>query len=216
MTAETITYTNALGEVIAPFLLAVRSTGFFEVYVYLPLMTILAIFIFRRTYHLMMANGTFDSPLRQRYRYVILSLYFMICFFFTGVIAVAFKTMILEETDYTEAHWFITYVSYLHFYIASVSLAYIYLMRTNRSSLFSRVLSVYIQVGFLGAYLIGIDRIVNEPWVLLDPTSGLSGFYMFAIFGVLHFDVLVRLLQPCNNAVLVSAPTMIGDDNAKS
>ena len=214
MNAETVTYTNTLGELIAPFLLALRSTGFFKIYVYLPLMTILGIAIFVRTYRRMMVNGTFDSPLRQRCRYVILPLYFMMCFFFTGGIAVALKTMMLEETDYTEAHWFIPYVSYLHFYIASISLAYILLMLTNRSSFLSRALSVYIQIGFIGAYIIGIDRIINEPWVLSDPASGLSGFYLIGMFGILHIDVILRLVERSDVPASIKVSATTSKDHA--
>jgi len=214
MTIGTTTFANALGEFFAPLLLAVRSTGFFEAYVFLPLTAILAIMIFVRIYKKMAINGTFELSIRQRYRRVILPLYFMMCFFFTGGLAIAFKTMIIEEMDYTEPHWYIPYVSHLHFFIASVSLAYMYLMHSNNSSLLSKVLGVYVQIGFVGAYVIGAYRVIYEPWVLSDPASGLSGFYLSAIFGILHFDVILRLLKPYDRMILANAQQDAGGANA--
>lgn len=196
MSTETTTFVNPLGEVLAPLLMAIRRTGFFEIYVYFPAMVVISIFLFIHLRRKMLVNGTFDLPIRHRFRKLAYPLYYMMCFFVSGALAVAFKTMILEETDYTEPHWYIPYVSYLHFYITSVALAYVYVIYTNRSDWLNGALCAYIQVGFLGAYWIGGYRIVNEEWVLSDPASGLSGFYMFFIYGILNIDIALRFFSP--------------------
>ena len=193
---EKITFVNNFGEALGPFLIAIRATGFFEAYVYLPVMTIISLFLFARLYNVMPVNGTFDLPLRYRLRHVIIPLYYLMCFFVTNAFVVAIKTLILEEMDYTDAHWFIPYVSYLHFYITSVALAFVYLVFTNKSNWISRFLCIHIQIGFVGAYWIGLHRILNEEWVLSDPTSGLSGFYLAITFMILNADLAFRFFRP--------------------
>lgn len=213
MSSETVTYANSLGEFFAPFLLAVRATGFFEAYVFLPIAAVLSALVFRYIYKKLATNGTFNLPIRQRFRRIILPLYFLMCFFFVGGLIIAFKTMIIEEMDYTEPHWYIPYVTHLHFYIASVALAYMYLMRFNSSSLLTRLLCVYIQIGFIGAYMISAYRIIYEPWELSDPTSGLSGFYVAAFFVILNIELFFRFIKPYDRSVVVINQTEKGKYN---
>lgn len=211
MSSETVTFVNPLGEALAPILLAIRSTGFFEVYVYFPAMVLVAAVLFVKLKRTADANGTFQTPFHRRTRYLLLALYALMCFFVTGAFAVALKTLILEELDYTEAHWFIHYVSYLHFYIASVAGVFVYLVWANRSNWMNRVLCLYAQIGFLGAYWIGGYRILNEEWDLLDPASGLSGFYLFLVFGVLNVDIALRFCRPVTSASHESKTLLLED-----
>ncbi|MEM7058612.1 MAG: hypothetical protein AAF557_13545 [Pseudomonadota bacterium] len=216
MSSETVTFVNPLGEALAPLLLAIRSTGFFEVFVYFPAMVIVAAVLFIKLKRTANANGTFQTPFHRRTRYLLLALYALMCFFATGAFAVALKTLMLEETDYTEAHWFIPYVSYLHFYITSVAGVFVYLVWTNRPSWFNRALCIYVQIGFLGAYWIGGYRIMNEEWDLLDPASGLSGFYLFLVFGVLNVDIALRFGHPTKQAQCESTPLLLEDLRVRS
>lgn len=193
MSTHSVTFANYLGEMLAPFLIAVRSTGFFEAHIFMPAMTILSIVIFISLLRDLKTNGTFDSALRKRLRYLYQFAYYTLCFIVTNSTAVAFKTLIIQELDYTEMHWYIPYVGPLHFYITSIAAAFIYVIRRNRDSIVHRILCIYVQIGVIGGYLIAIHRILNEPFDLLDVTTGVSGIFFFIWFGILNLDLAQRL-----------------------
>lgn len=195
MNSQDITYANELGELLAPFLKILRATGFFEAYVFIPVMTLISVFIFVKLLKIMKYNGTFKNELRSHYKVTVLSSYYSLCFIFANVIAVAFKTLIIEEMDYETPVWYLHLVGPLHFYITSVTGAYLWLIARNRKSLFDHFLIIYIQLGMLGGYYTAIYRIMYEPFDLLDVTSGVSGVFILLWFGILNTDIVIRFLS---------------------
>ncbi|WP_109434011.1 hypothetical protein [Aquimarina sp. AU119] len=190
-----ITYANELGEFLAPFLKLLRATGFFEAYVFMPLMTILSIVIFRKLRQTLKSNGTFNMAYHARFKILLLSIYYSLCFMLTNVTAVAFKTLIIEEMDYETPVWFMHLVGPLHFYISSVVLAYLWLIIRNQNHLIDRLLCLYIQFGLFGGHYTGIHRLLNEPFELLDVTTGMSGIFFLFWFGILNADIAYRFFR---------------------
>lgn len=191
MPANTHTFANGMGEALAPLLIAIRSTGFFEAYVFIPLMTGLSIFLFLRIKQHTSVNGSFDGAGRLQKWLWLTGLYTM-CFLATNSTAVAFKTLIIEETDYPETPWFMALVSPLHFYITSAALAYMWLVLRNRAKMLDGALSLYVQLALCGGYYIALDRLIYEPFDLLDVTSGFSGVFFILWFGLINWDVMRR------------------------
>lgn len=206
MQIESTTFVNSLGEAFGPLLVAIRATGFFEAYAFIPTMTLLSIFIFLSVKRMADTNGTFRSPLRRRFRYVFLAGYYSLCFLLTNATAVALKTLILEELDYTEPHWYIPYVGPLHFYMASVVLAHLYLIRTNVNSAYGRLLCLYVQFGLIGGYYVAVHRLTTEPFELSNPTTGISGIFFFLWFTVLNVDIAQRFFAPKKPAADIIPP----------
>ena len=190
-----IQFTNSTGELLSPVLLAIRSTGFFEAYVFIPTMTVLAIALFLRLKRKIQLNETFESTDGVLKRRVFFSGYFALCFLATNATAVAFKTFIVQELDYEQAHWFIPYVAPLHFYITSVVGTHLWLVWTNRGDTLSAWACAYVQLGLVGGYAIAGHRLLNEPFDLTDVTSGASGIYLFVFFAVLNWDLVRRLIR---------------------
>lgn len=192
--SEPVTYANGLGAALAPLLLWLRGTGFFEAYVYMPLMTAASIGLFWWLY------GTFDrhrtSGASRLSRYVWLAVCYALCFLVTNSLAVAFKTLIVEELDYTNRVWFEAYVGPLHFYITAVAVSYLVLIARNRRAPLDYALGLFVQVGLLGGYAVGVHRLLNEPFSLADPTTGISGVIFFAWFGLYNRDLYRRLVVP--------------------
>ena len=185
------TFTNRLGEVLAPFLLWMRDVGFFEWYVYIPVMTASAVGLFLIVVRATERNGTFNDRPR---RAIWLAAYFGLCFLATNGLAVGLKTLIVEELDYTGRVWFEAYVGPLHFYITAVAAAYLWLIARNRRETLDHALGVFVQAGLLAGYAVGVHRLLNEPFSLSDPTTGISGLVFFAWFGVYNLDLYRRLL----------------------
>lgn len=192
MNVQNITFVNSLGEALGPFLTALRSTGFFEAPVYMSVMTCISIYWYVRLIPILKSNGTFGAGFRVRFSKSFHVAYYMMCFMTTNVVAVAFKTMIREEMDYTTEVWFLNLVSPLHFFIASVTGGYIWLIYRNQKIWIDQVLCLYIQIGLIGGYTVGIYRLIYEPFDLLDVTTGVSGLFMIACFGMLNWDVIDR------------------------
>ena len=188
--SEPVTYANGLGAALAPLLLWLRGLGFFEAYVYIPLMTAASVVLFWRLY------GTFDRNRTLRgsrlARVVWLGVCYALCFLAANSLAVAFKTLIVEELDYTNRVWFEAYVGPLHFYITAVALAYLWLIARNRRKPLDYALGAFVQAGLLAGYAVGVYRLLNEPFSLTDPTTGISGLVFFAWFGVYNLDLYRR------------------------
>jgi hypothetical protein len=188
-----VTFTNGLGDALAPVLIWVRNRGFFEWYVFMPTMTAVSIGLFVRLTARLKSNGTFSSHRAHR-QLLWLAAYFGLCFLATNVLVVAFKTLIVEELDYTTRVWFEALVGPLHFYIVSVVIAYLILIVRNAREGRDRVLGLYVQVGLAGGYLVCVYRVFNEPISLLEPTNGLSGFILAAYFAIYNYDLYTRLI----------------------
>ena len=191
---STITFANRFGESIGPFLLWLRALGFFEWYVYMPIMTAVSIGIFWKLRDVLDRNGTFDGHRRPR-RKLWLAAYYGLCFLSTNTLAVAFKTLIVEELDYPARVWFEAYVSPLHFYITLVAIAYIALIARNKRERSDLALGLFVQIALVLGYSVGVFRIFNEPISLLDPTTGVSGFVLCAWLAFLNYDLYLRFLS---------------------
>ena len=202
-TRETrVTFTNRLGEALAPFLLWLRDLGFFEWYVYMPIMTVASVGMFWSLTKRLDSNGTFGG-LRTQRRTLWLAAYYGLCFLATNVLAVAFKTLIVEELDYPTRVWFEAYVGPLHFYILSVVIAYLAVLVRNTRERLDRALGLYVQVGLIAGYGVGVFRILSEPISLLEPTNGLSGFVLCAYFALYNYDLYKRFVGWPENPDLV-------------
>ena len=189
-----VTYASGLGEALGPVLLWIRSTGFFEAYVYMPVMTIASVGLFLWLARRLRSNGTFEGP-RSQGRRVWLAAYYGLCFLVTNSFAVALKTLIVEEMDYVTRVWFEAYVSPLHFYIVAVVVAYLVVLVRNRRSPLDRALGLFVQLGLIAGYGVGIYRIFNEPISLTDVTAGVSGFVLCAYFGLYNYDLYRRFVR---------------------
>ena len=189
---ESVTWANGLGAALAPLLLWLRGLGFFEAYVYLPVMTAVSIGVFWRMQGTFDRNSTFHGSRLSRVAW--LAGCYALCFLVCNSLAVALKTLIVEELDYTQRVWFEAYVGPLHFYITAVALAYLALIARNRRAPLDFVLGSFVQVGLLGGYGVGVHRLLNEPFSLADPTTGISGLVFFAWFGLYNCDLYRRLV----------------------
>lgn len=185
MSHET-TFANDFAETIGPLLIAIRTTGFFEAHVFIPLMTVASILLFIGLNRIKQPTSLI-SP-----RWLWLIACYGLCFLATNVTAVAFKTLIIEELDYENTMWFESLVGPLHFYIVSVVIAYLLLIFGKTKATLSKVLCIYIQVGLIGGYAVALYRIFNEPISLFDLTSGMSGFINIAWFGFYNVDIVSR------------------------
>lgn len=185
-------FANPLGPWLAPLLLALRSVGFFEWYVYMPAMTLasfpLYLSVARR---LDSASAVRNRPVWQRR--VRHSACYAACFLLPNVLAVALKTLIVEEMDYATLVWYAPLVSPLHFYIASVIGAYLWTLgRTDRTWL-GWACAGHIQLGLVGGYAVSGYRLLNEQWSWLDPTMALGGLMIGVISLVYNWDLAWRL-----------------------
>jgi len=188
-----LTFANPMGEWLAPLLLAMRATAFFEWYVYMPLMTLLSVPLYRWISRRLAAVGALEIVPPGR-RGLWRAAYYFLCFLLTNVLAVALKTMIVEEMDYPEPPWFAGLVSPLHFYIASVAGAYLWLLVRARRAPLDWALGVYVQIGLAGGYAVAAWRLRHEPFSLGDPTTAVSGIVMGLTFLAYNWDLARRLL----------------------
>jgi hypothetical protein len=181
MAEDKVTFANYIGELLAPVLIMIRSTGFFEAYVFIPVMTLLSIFIFLR---LLRVTST-RTPLVR-------GAYYSLCFILTNAAAVALKTLIVEEMDYESKVWYLHLVAPLHVFIVSVAGAFLWLIWRNSNTVFDRILCIYIQLGMLGGYSTAVFRLIHEPFDFTDITTGFSGVAIIILFAILNSDLLVR------------------------
>jgi hypothetical protein len=193
-----LTFANPMGEWLAPFLLAVRATGFFEWYVYMPLMTLLSVPLYRWLSRRLAAARDLEIVPARRGPWRVA--YYAPCFLLTNVLAVAVKTMIVEEMDYPEPPWFTPLVSPLHFYIASVAGAYLWLLVRARRAPLDWALGIYVQIGLIGGYAVAVWRLRNEPFSLADPTTAVSGIVMGLAFLAYNWDLARRIALPIRSA----------------
>ena len=117
-----VTFANGLGRMLAPLLVAIRGTGFFEWWVYIPSMTLAALAAYSWFLRRARSHGV-PQPRNLLARLAAHLLHLGVCIVGANALAVAFKTLIVEEMDYPQPVWFAGLVSPLHFYIASVAVA---------------------------------------------------------------------------------------------
>ena len=211
-----LTYTHEIYAYLAPLLILIRKTGFFEAYVFMPTMSLLALVLFWRLKTSLENNGTFDDSLRMRAPKTWLFAYFTLCFILTNATAVAFKTMIFEETDYEQFYWFVPWVSPLHFYISSVAGAMLWIILRNRQSALDKALSIYTQLGFIGGYCVATYRLFNEPFDITDPTSGVSSLFFYLWLGLLNVDIIIRHMPSSSLKLNACSPSTIESEGEAS
>ena len=89
----------------------------------------------------------------------------------------------------------------MHFYIVAVALSYLALVARNRAAALDWGLGLFVQLGLLAGYSVGVYRLLNEPMSLAAPTMGLSGIIMCAAFALYNFDLYRRFVRPASRLV---------------
>ncbi len=185
-------FANPLGHWLAPLLLALRSMRFFEWYVYVPAMTLASFPLYRSvsrrldTVPAFMASSAWHRRIRR-------SACYAACFLLLNVLAVALKTLIVEEMDYVVPVWYAPLVSTLHFYIASVTGAYLWTIGRADRTWLDWACAGHIQLGLVGGYAVAGYRLLNEQWSWLDPTMAIGGLMIGVASLVYNWDLAWRL-----------------------
>jgi len=174
-----VSFANGLGQALAPLLLAIRATGFFEWWVYVPTMTLVALaayagFLRRAARHGVPPPG---NPLARLAGHV---LHLGVCVVGANALAVAFKTLIVEEMDYPQPVWFEGLVTPLHFYIASVAICYMTVITGPGNARHARLQGVYAELGLFAFCTVGIHRLHTQSFSLWDPTMAVGGAVILA------------------------------------
>lgn len=186
-------FANPLGTWLAPLLLALRAVGFFEWYVYVPAMTLASIPIYRYVAPSYRVGpvGTAEPAWQRRVR---LSACYTACWLLPTVLAVALKTLIVEEMDYETPVWYSPLVSILHFYIASVIVVYLWMPRRTHRTWVDWACAGYVQMGLIGGYIVAGYRLTHEQWSWLDPTMAIGGV-IIGMITLAHNWVIVRRIR---------------------
>ena len=191
-----VTFTNRLGEVLAPMLLWMRDIGFFEWYVYIPVMTASAVGLFLIVVRTTDRNGTFsDRPRRA----IWLAAYFGLCFLATNGLAVGLKTLIVEELDYTTRVWFEAYprtVAPLHRRRRPVVPGPHRAQQDGRTRLGPGPVRAARPAG--GGTPSASTGCSTSRCPLAAPTMGLSGIVMCAAFALYNVDLYRRFVAPAS------------------
>src|SRR5260370_5225374 len=108
MTAD-IHYTWSFARFFGPLLRPLHESGFFFAAVFLSVMTIPSIALFIWVVNKIRRNNTLWANNRVA-RFLWYSFYFYISWMALNSLAVAFKTMIVEELVYQERKWFEPYL----------------------------------------------------------------------------------------------------------
>ncbi len=174
-----ITFANPLGAWLAPMLLAVRATGFFEYWVYIPVMTAIGVPIYWGLHRRCLRHGGLVAQHRAQ-RWALHALHLGITLLGANALAVAFKTLIVEEMDYPEPVWFLGLVSPLHFYITSVAAVYLWLVTGPRSSRGLGLQGAYAELGLFAGCTVAIHRLHTEAFSIWAPTMALGGLVILA------------------------------------
>ena len=130
-------------------------------------------------------------------RFLWQSFYFYICWMAMNSLAVAFKTMIVEELVYQERKWFEPYLPGIHFYITSACLVYIALIVRSRFHYYDLFLSIYLQVALLVGFVVAGYRTLNE-----DIEGAIGGVILVVFFAVCNYDLIMRARGDFSPSVL--------------
>lgn len=175
----TVTFANGLGQLLAPLLLAIRATGFFEWWIYVPTMTLVALVAYAGFLRRAARHGV-PRPPHAAARLASHLLHLSACVVGSNAIAVAFKTLIVEEMDYPQPVWFEGLVSPLHFYIASVAICYMTVITGPGNARHARLQCVYAELGLFAFCTVGIHRLHTQSFSLWDPTMAVGGALILA------------------------------------
>ncbi|WP_109434004.1 hypothetical protein [Aquimarina sp. AU119] len=187
-----IIYVNELGAVLVSLQHIISSIRLFDMYIYIPIMTLLSFLWFKNILKSLDNNKTFDTAIRYRFKKAFLIILYSLCFLVTNSTIIALKALIMEEVEYTTPLWFRDLIGPLHFFISSVALAHIWLIRRNYSRVLDYFLCFYIQIGLLVGFIAGF-------YCLLSPSFGLlhiSTILILIWLALLNTDIILRLLYP--------------------
>jgi hypothetical protein len=179
-----MTFTSPLGAWLGPVLIWLRQRQFFEVYAYIPLMTIAAGLLYYRFTRRTTGDVPYAGGPTRRLPWE--AFYFSLCWIATNSFAVGLKTLIVEELDYGRRVWFEHLIGPGHLVLTLVCLAHLWLI--VRPGKFPLPCCLALQASIALGYALGGLRILsnNGPDVL-------SGVFLLAYFGVWNYDLLHRL-----------------------
>jgi hypothetical protein len=197
MTAD-IHYTWSFGKYFGPILRPLHDSGFFFAAVFLPVMTVPSIILFIWVMRRIRQNDTLAGSAGFA-RFLWYSFYFYISWMALNSLAVAFKTMIVEELVYQERKWFEPYLPGIHFYITSACLAYLALVIKSRYRSSDLLLAIYVQVSLLAGYATAGYRALNE-----DRDGAIGGVLLLVFFAVCNYDIIKRLRRGYSSSAPLS------------
>jgi len=186
LTAD-IHYTWSFARLFGPLLRPLHESGFFFFAVFLPVMTIPSIALFIWAVKKIRRNNTLWANNRVA-RFLWYSFYFYISWMALNSLAVAFKTMIVEELAYQEREWFEPYLPGIHFYITSACLAYLALVVKSKYQFYDLMLALYLQIALIAGYATAGYRAMNE-----DRDGAIGGLILLVFFAVCNYDLIKRL-----------------------
>ncbi|MCG8457017.1 MAG: hypothetical protein MI919_12110 [Holophagales bacterium] len=174
---HSLDYTPAspLGRWLEPLLAPLQRWGFFELWVYVPAMTVVSAALLYWLWPRLIHRAELRS---SRHRWLWLFLDAAAAWTGCQALAVGFKTLIVEELDYGQRVWFEAWVGPLHLFIAAAMACYFHLMLTRRrsSALFAYG---FASLAFGLGYASGIFRILVQSW----PDKLAAGLLMLLLFG---------------------------------
>jgi hypothetical protein len=192
-----IHYTWTFARHFGPILQPLHDSGFFFAPVFLTVMTIPSIVLFIWVFKKIRKNNTLGAMSRS-VRLLWYSFYFFIAWMALNSLAVAFKTMIVEELVYQERKWFEPYLPGIHFYITSACLVYLVLIVKAKYHFYDLLLALYLQIALLAGFATAASRALNE-----DRDGSIGGIILLIFFAVCNFDLLRRLRGSFSVAVPV-------------
>ena len=180
-----------------------HEIGFFNFYVYFPLLSAVGVALYVWMFVRVRRNGAYADSSRagQCFWHVIL---LSVSWLASASFFVAFKLMIVEELDYQERKWFEWTLAPSHLYIASLAVAYLWLVAKNRSSALDLWSALYLQIGLLAGYAVATYRVFNEA---VEGASG--GASLFLFFAAINYDLVQRMRRqhPLRAAATLKAGT---------
>jgi hypothetical protein len=203
MVAADIHYTWSFARHFGPLLRPLHDSGFFFAAVFLPVMTVPSILLFVWVVRKIRSNNTLAASGRFA-RLLWYSFYFYISWMALNSLAVAFKTMIVEELVYQERKWFEPYLPAIHFYITSACLAYLALVIKSGYRFSNLLLATYLQVALIAGYATAAYRSLNE-----DRDGAIGGVLLLIFFVVCNYDIISRLRQGYTVSVPVGAAAKV-------
>jgi hypothetical protein len=190
-------YTWEFARHFGPLLGWLHRSGFFNAYIFLPVMTLPAMALYIWVFIRLKRNNSIRTTIKTL-RFLWQFFYFYICWMAMNSLAVGFKTMIVEELVYQERKWFEPYLPGIHFYITSACLAYIALIVRSRPHYYDLLLAIYLQVALVVGIIVAGYRALNE-----DIEGAIGGVILLIFFVVCNYDLIMRSRGEFSPRVLV-------------
>lgn len=164
-----------------------HRVDFFYFYLYVPLITVVAIALFCWVFIRVRRTGYLAGQSRFS-RLLWYSVHFLFSWIAVGAFTVAVKMMIVEELDYQERKWFEAYLTPGHLYISSAAFAYLAFIVKSKPTYFSWLLAIYIQVALIAGYGVATYRVLNE-----DIEGAAGGVILLLFIGLCNYDLIKRV-----------------------